>query len=151
MTMRFHYQRFKMRRPVVSLGGSFYRSRPIIRVTVIGPKGTCVEDGLLDTGADDTLFTDATAVKLGLDLTSAPVGEGGAAGGARFPVSYARVKLRVTDGHEFREWDAWVAFTKSAVRRPLLGIAGFLQYFHAEFQTDMEFVDLTVNGLYSGT
>jgi predicted aspartyl protease len=150
MTMRFLYHRFKMRRPMVSLGGLLYRSRPIVRVTVVGPKGTAVEDGLLDTGADDTVFSDSMAVKLGIDLCAAPTGEAGAAGGARFPVSYGRVNLRITDGHEFREWETWVAFTKSALRRPLLGMAGFLQFFRADFNTDLEFVDLTVNRLYPG-
>jgi predicted aspartyl protease len=135
---------------VVSLGGALYRSRPIVRVTVVAPKGTSIEDGLLDTGADDTVFSDSMALKLGLDLSAAPTGEAGAAGGARYPVFYSRVKLRITDGIEFREWDAWVTFTRSVLRRPLLGMAGFLQFFRADFNTDLELVDLTINRLYPG-
>ena len=37
------------------------------------------------------------------------------------------------------------------LQRPLLGFAGFLQFFTATFHGDREEVELTVNSLYAGT
>jgi predicted aspartyl protease len=107
--------------------------------------------GLLDTGADDTVFPEALAATLGLDLSQAPVGGLTAAGGALFPVRYAQVTLRLTDGQEFREWPACVGFTSAPLRMSLLGFAGFLQFFTATFHGDLEKVELTINRLYPGT
>jgi hypothetical protein len=67
------------------------------------------------------------------------------------PVRYATVTLRLTDGIERREWTAWVGFTRAPLRRPLLGFAGFLQFFTATFHGDREEVELAVNSLYRGT
>jgi hypothetical protein len=51
---------------------------------------------------------------------------------------------------EFREWPAWVGFV-NGLRRPVLGFAGFLQFFTATFRGDDEVLDLEVNRLYPGT
>jgi hypothetical protein len=65
-------------------------------------------------------------------------------------VRYASVTLRITDGVEFREWPAVVGFASGNLTRPLLGFAGFLQFFTATFHGDREEVELTVNPLYPG-
>ncbi|HEY7315101.1 MAG TPA: hypothetical protein VH643_37490 [Gemmataceae bacterium] len=67
------------------------------------------------------------------------------------PLRYAQVRLRITDGKEQREWPAWVSFTPAKLQLPLLGFAGFLQFFTATFQGDYEQVELAVNNLYPGT
>jgi hypothetical protein len=54
-------------------------------------------------------------------------------------------------GGQLREWPAWVGFTSLPARYPLLGFAGFLQFFTATFHGDREEVELVVNRLYSGT
>ena len=72
-------------------------------------------------------------------------------GGGTGLLRYAQVKLRLSDGREFREWPAWVGFTSATLFQPLLGFAGCLQFFHANFLGDQEAVELTVNTLYSGT
>jgi hypothetical protein len=66
-------------------------------------------------------------------------------------VRYAEVTLRIADNQEQREWKAWVGFTAARLRQPLLGYAGFLQYFTATFHGDREEVELTVNPTYPGT
>lgn len=66
-------------------------------------------------------------------------------------IRYAQVILRVTDGKEQREWPAWVGFTPAKVQSPLLGFAGFLQFFTATSRGDREEVELTVNSLYRGS
>jgi len=66
-------------------------------------------------------------------------------------VRYAEVVPRNTDGREYREWTARVGFTAVALRRPLLGFAGVLQFFTATFHGDLEQVELAVNSNYMGT
>jgi hypothetical protein len=120
-------------------------------VSLVGPAGTYVESAWLDTGADDTVFPEEVAQKVGLDLSTAPVGEAAGVGKEPFPVRYAEVRLRIANGGERREWRAWVGFTTARLNRPLLGFAGFLQFFTATFHGDWEEVELTVNSLYPGT
>jgi hypothetical protein len=103
----------------------------------------------LDSGSDDTVFPEDLAALLGIDLTTAPSGQMKAANGGKASLLYAQVTLRLTDGVEQREWPAWVGFT-SAIRRPLFGFAGFLQFFTATFYGDREEVELAVNSHYPG-
>jgi len=108
-------------------------------------------DALVDPGADDSVFPDSVANRLGIDLGNAPIGTGAGVGLAAVPLRFAEISLRMTDGQEKREWQAWVGFTSSNLRHPLLGFAGFLQYFTATFYGDREEVELTANSLYPGT
>lgn len=66
-------------------------------------------------------------------------------------IRYAQVTLRLTDGTEFREWPAWVGFTSARLKRPLLGFAGFLQFFTATFFGDREQLELATNPLDPGS
>ncbi len=120
-------------------------------VTLIGPTGTHLDRALIDTGSDDTVFPEAVAARVGIDLTGAPSRTAAGVGRVPAPLRYAEVTLRLTDGVEFREWRAWVGFTAAALRQPLLGYAGFLQFFTAVFDGEHEEVELTVNALYPGT
>src|SRR5438128_416546 len=129
MSLRFRYQLHRTKQGVFPLGGRWVRPRPIIIVSLIGPARTVACEGLLDTGSDDAVFPDRIATRIGLDLTGAPAGEAEGMGGAIIPVRYALVRLRVTDGREFREWAAAVGFTPVPMSRALLGFAGFLQFF----------------------
>ena len=151
MSLLFHYKVMPVRKPVHPLGGRWSRPRPRILISVLGPRNTAPLEGFLDTGADDTVFPESLASYIGLDLTNAPVGRLTTATLANAMVHYAQVTLRVTDGKEQREWPAWVGFTPAKLQSPLLGFAGFLQFFTAVFRGDREEVELSVNGLYPGT
>ena len=151
MPMRFRYQSFQAPHPLWQLGGKSTRVRPVLTVTAIGPSGTAVRAGLLDTGADDTVFSTDVAAKLGIDLSQAPQIVSSGVGLVAATVYLAEVQLRITDGREQREWTARVGFTTAPLKRALLGIAGFLEYFDATFFGDREEVELTVNSLYRGT
>ncbi|MGH7171371.1 MAG: aspartyl protease family protein [Gemmataceae bacterium] len=118
---------------------------------MIGSGNTYPLYGLLDTGADDTLFPEHIATRLGIDLSNAAIGHMKTATLMSVPVRYAQVLLRITDGVEQREWPAWVGFTPAPLNQPLLGFAGFLQFFTATFHGDREQVELTINSLYPGT
>lgn len=151
MSLVFPYTPFPTPRPIWTLQGRQSRPRAVIFVAVIGPGGTAVEKGLLDTGADDTVFSELVASDIGIDLSQAPTGGASGVGPmAAVVLRYAEVMLRISDGHEHREWLARVGFTSAPLHRPLLGFAGFLQFFTASFHGDREQVELTVNGSYSG-
>ena len=123
----------------------------MIFLAVIGPSATTVERGLLDSGADDTVFPDWVATDIGIDLSQAPTGGASGVGSLSAVVlRYAEVLLRISDGQEFREWPARVGFTSAPLHRPLLGYAGFLQFFTANFHGDRELAELTVNAAYPG-
>lgn len=151
MSLHFPYQLETARHAVVSLGGRWVRPRPVISVTLIGPKGTYVADAQLDPASDDTVFSETVAGRIGLDLSKAPIGRAAGIGMVSIPLRFAQATIRITDGREQREWLAWVAFASARLRRPLLGFAGFLQFFTARFAGDREEVELTVNSLYQGT
>ncbi len=151
MSLRYRYQLFSMSRPVLPLGGRFVRPRPLIPVTLIGPTNSYLRSALLDTGADDTVFPQSVATRIGVDLSNAPAGSGAGVGLANVQLRYAEVTLRIATSHEQREWRAWVGFTAARLRYPVLGFAGFLQFFDAYFRGGLEEVELTINSLYLGT
>jgi hypothetical protein len=148
MSMIFSYAQVRIRRPVHPLGGRMTRPRPLIQIAMIGPLATYAHLGMLDTGADDTVFPDSAAAMIGADLTNAQTGEAAGIGLISTPIRYAQVTLRLTDGREFCEWTACVGFTATPLRRPLLGFAGFLQFFDATFRGGREEVELATNSLY---
>jgi hypothetical protein len=148
--MKFKYRHVKIHRPAPSLGGSLFRPRPIVTVTLLSSGGCDVQDALVDTGADDTVFHEKVAQNLALDLSSAPSGDASGIGSAAIRLRYAPVQLRLTDGQEFREWTGLVGFSPG-LKQSLLGFAGCLQYFTAKFDSDLEELELTINSKYRGT
>jgi predicted aspartyl protease len=121
-----------------------------VSISLLGPVGAVSCPGLLDTGADDTVFPFAVAQQAGIDLTNAPTHTFAGVGGPPYALSYARVTLRLSDGREHREWEAWVGFTTAPMSHALLGFAGCLQFFTASFDGDGEKVELIVNPKYPG-
>ena len=151
MSLRFSYVPVRVAHPVASLGGRWVRPRPLINVTLIGPAKSWTAQAILDPATDDTVFPESAATLAGIDLSGAPTGTAAGVGMANVPVRFADVLLRTTDGRERREWPATVGFTPARLRYPLLGFAGFLQFFEVMFWGDREEVQLTVNSLYPGT
>jgi hypothetical protein len=151
VTLIYPYSPVRMGCAVPSLFGRSARPRPLVTICVIGPTDSWVRDALLDTGADDSVFPELAARFIGLDLTNAPVGS--ATGVAASPVvlRYAVVALRLAVGRVQHQWNAWVGFTSAPLRQPLLGFAGCLQFFDANFRGAREEVELAVNANYSGT
>lgn len=127
------------------------RPRPLIEVLLIGPTNSRLRTALLDTGADDTIFPESLAFLIGIDLTVAPAGSNANPSVGSVPLRYATVTFRLTDGRERREWVATIGFTPTRLVYPVLGFAGFLQFFTATFFGDREEVELSVNGSYPGT
>jgi hypothetical protein len=94
----------------------FAADRPIIPLTVIGPRTAVQLYVVLDTGAECCLFAEWVAVRTGLGRTSAaPVATmGSSVSRTGFPVWFERVGLQLNDpagvGRPFR-WPAVVGFT----------------------------------------
>ena len=151
MSMLFPYRMGRSPKPVITLGGQVQRPKAIIDVALLGPTKTILRQSLLDTGADDTVFSLSVANQAGIDLTGAPTMTCAGVGGLPYTVSYVQVPLRISDGKEFREWQAWVGFTSASMNRPLMGYAGFLQFFTATFYGDRKQVELAINADYPGT
>jgi hypothetical protein len=142
----------KSKQPIPSLGGALTRWRPITAVRLTRPSHTWLCDGLLDSGADDTVFEEDLAALVGVDLSQAESRQLLLAGRPQ-PITcrYASVELRVTDGKETYTWTAIIGFAQSRLRYPLLGHAGFLQYFNSDFQGADRQVVLTANRSFPGT
>jgi hypothetical protein len=151
MSLTFPYHLEQTSQPVVSLDGRTERPRPVVTVGLIGTTGTWPVRTLLDTGADDCIFPADIASRIGVDLTNAPTQTIRHIAGAVSQVQFVRIQLRLSNGQEFREWPAWVGFTSSKMRFPVLGYSGCLQYFTTTFHGDREQVELTINGRYPGT
>jgi hypothetical protein len=124
------------RRPQPALGGSLVRPRPMMPVQFAGSGGSVTRTSVLDTGADDTVLPDWIATALGLDLTGVEERPIGLAGRTPLRCRYAPVEIQISDGiGETYRWTATVGFVDAAMLpRPLLGHAGCLQYFDAEFR-----------------
>jgi hypothetical protein len=151
VTLYYQYKCYPKPQPIVSLGGRHERPKPVIAVALLTAHDTVTRDCLLDTGADDTIFPEDVATQLGIDLSNAPSGTASGVGLVASTVRYAKVTFRITDGHEQCEWEGWVGFTSARLHRPLLGHAGFLQFFDATFRGEAEIVELTPNSAYAGT
>jgi hypothetical protein len=136
---------------VPSLAGVHLRHRPVIATVVLGGPVPQLRDGLLDTGADDTVFSHSVAAALGLDLSAAEHRVIGLVGRPQ-PVScqYARVILRISDGIEVFELPATVGFVAVRLHYALLGQAGFLQFFSADFDGEARTVTLTPKPTFPG-
>jgi hypothetical protein len=106
------------------------RYKPIISLTVIGPRNQVAQPALEDSGADDVVFPMQVAAHIGLNLSAAPAGQAQGLGGPQ-PVGllYAPVILVLSDGTQTCRWRAVTAFTGTRLRFAIFGIAGGLEHF----------------------
>jgi hypothetical protein len=128
------------------------RWRPLVPITIIGTGGTSLSFGkaLVDPGADDTIFPLDVANLLGVSLLAA-TGHAMRWQGQRLSLRYAPVELQLVDdqGSYFR-WPAVVALTTVAMRYPLLGMAGFLEYFDVKFLGARHEIEFEQNSTFRG-
>jgi hypothetical protein len=149
--MLIRYTPCPVRTPIPALGGAILVPRPLLVVRITGPSGSRLRDGLLDTGSDETILDPSVAPLIGLDLNQALEREVNLVGRGRIRCHYVPVQLRITDGiAETYEWDTVVGFAPFPVLRSLLGFAGFLQFFDANFRGADQEVTLLPNAFFSG-
>lgn len=147
MSLEFQYHLASQSHPVLTLGGRWVRPKPLIEIQVSGPAANVAEFAILDTGSDETVFPESVAMKIGIDLSGAPIGTHRGFDRAIHAVRYAEVQLTLNDGFTLVTWRAWVGFSKAPMRFGLLGFAGCLQFFTATFRGDLEIVELEPNAL----
>jgi hypothetical protein len=128
------------------------RWRPLIPITIIGPKGKSqfFARPLLDPGADDTIFPLAAAGALDVQFHRNS-GFGILWRGKGHPLRFADVELELTDGAKVIRWAAVVGFSPAPIRYPLLGLAGCLQFFDARFRGHIQVVELEPISAFAGT
>ena len=148
--MRFAYRPFPVH-AVPSLGGERARYRPVVPLHVEGPSGSCDLDVLVDSGADDVVLPEGLAEALGIDLRRASFRSAASVGAARVSYQYASVELAVSDGNETFRWGALVGFLSGAMSFPVVGHAGFLQFFDAELLGAERVLVLRPNRSFKGT
>jgi hypothetical protein len=138
--------------PQPSLGGAMLRHGPIMAIRISGPAGTWILDGLLDSGSHDTIFPEWIAPMIGVNLAAAIQHDIHFAGRSKpIPCRYASAKLRIADGvQEAYEWDAIIGFVAVPMKCPLLGHAGFLQFFDVTLHGADHVADLSPNWSFSG-
>jgi hypothetical protein len=127
---------------IPSLGGAAVRHKPLIPLTIIGPKGGWSPYVSLDTSADDVVFRLGTAARLGIDLSGAPQLRASGVGGQTAVVYYAPVILVLTDSRDTYRWRATVGFTSAFMKFPLFGIAGGLEFFRTTLDGPRKQVEL---------
>jgi len=150
--VKIHYLAGKAKTPQMTLGGGLIRYRPIMAVRISGPGGSYFLDGLLDTGSDETIFPEWVAAMIGVDLSLGADQEVHLAGrGKPIRCRYLSATILITDGkQETIEWEAVVGFVAVPLRCPLLGQAGFLEFFDVAFQGANHEAELIPNKSFSG-
>jgi len=120
-----------------------YRRRPTIPIRVYGRSGRFryFPKALLDTGADETVFPWTAAALIGAVLLPAS-GHEIVWHGTAFPLRFSHVELLLTSKTASCRWPAIVGFSSAPLAYPLLGIAGCLEYFDANFRGEDHIVEL---------
>ena len=105
---------------------------------------------LVDSGADDTLFPLEMVELLGIALHP-PTGHAMRWRGQRFALRYGNAELELVDDNgETLRWSAIVAFTAAALRYPLLGVCGCLEFLDVRFPGAGRMIDLEANRSHPG-
>jgi len=136
--------------PTLSTGTRFHW-RPLIPVKVRSTSGVVLfyHRALLDSGSQDTLLPLGAARTAGIPLLP-DVGHIVRWRGAAFPLRFGRVEFQMEDCGVTWRWSAVVAFADLSVPYPILGLAGFLEYFDATFRGEDRVVELAPNGSFTG-
>jgi hypothetical protein len=71
--------------------------------------------------------------------------------GSPHRLHFGRVQLELTDDISIWRWPAIVAFTPAAIRYPLLGHCGFMEFIETRFLDADRVVELEPNAWYPGT
>ena len=128
------------------------RYKPVIPITVLGPRGRVTRSILVDTGSDDVIFPVALAQRIGVDLSQAPQRHSQGVGSAQpVAVLYAPVILVLSDSTQTVRWRATVGFSAAPLPFSLLGIAGGLEFFRTILNVTQSSVELHPNSLLPTT
>jgi predicted aspartyl protease len=126
--------------------------RPEIPIDVIGALGAESVQALVDTGSDETVFPLSLAEAIGVRLDREQIGSASAVGGHIVQLVPGRVTLEMSDGNDVIRWTTTVSFLKTAGgddEIALLGFSGFLEFFRAVFDSQLQELELTPNSTFA--
>jgi hypothetical protein len=144
--MIFPFVRYRVDASPAIPSGFVARPEVPIRIATLG--GEIEASGLIDTGADQVFAPLFIAEALGITLDSAAAEGAIGAGGHVLRTWPAGVELELVDGDGKAQcWSTTIGFMDSDddLAPLLLGHAGFLEFFTAIFDGDLQTVELTPN------
>ncbi len=115
-------------------------SRPIIPVTLFGPKGSVIIDALIDSGADKCLFNIALGKEIGLDLEKGEKENFSGIEGKQIIAYMHRIQLQIAGIDEKIELTA--GFTDVRGVFAILGQEGFFDTFRIKFERDHNIIEI---------
>lgn len=115
-------------------------ARPIIQVTLFGPKGEVHVYALVDSGADKCLFNMEIGNEIGLNIFKGESENFSGIEGGGLVAYLHKIQLQVKDINKKIEIVA--GFTDSPGIMPILGQAGFFDNFRIKFEKDHDVIEI---------
>lgn len=115
-------------------------SRPIIPVTLFGPKRSVTIDALIDSGADKCLFNSALGQEIGLDLEKGEKEIFSGIEGGQIIAFLHRIQLQIVGIDKKVEIVA--GFTEASGVFAILGQEGFFDAFRIKFERDHNVIEI---------
>lgn len=115
-------------------------SRPLIPISLIGPRDTCKGYALVDSGADRSLFNMEIAEKIGLDFKNTLTENFSGIEGGILRAKIQRVELQVVGMTNKIEINA--GFVDTPYVSAILGQEGFFDAYKIRFERDHEIVEI---------
>lgn len=134
--------------PAPDTGEEVLIFRPEVPLRIHGPNGFASYMALVDTGADNSILPLSIAVQLGIPTESAKGPGATAFGGQQLSLSFADIRLQMSDDQDSWRWPARVYFYDFHDDEPetiVVGHEGFLDYFTAIFDGEQLLLDLEPN------
>jgi len=116
-------------------------SRPIIPVTLHGPKGSVNVHALLDSGADKCLFSDQFAEEIGLDLKSGEEETFSGIEGGRVKTYLHKIEMQLIGDNN--KISIVAGFTTVPGVNAILGQEGFFDAFRVKFERDCDAIEIS--------
>ncbi len=142
--MKWTYGRYAVERSRICPSGKVYR--PEAKIRIGGTLGDAYLRVLLDTGADHTVLPISIAADIGAELFADEADSAKGVSGHEINIIPGKVELELFDGHESSQWTAVIGFAQFATSLDecsILGHAGCLEFFLAEFDGHSQVVELT--------
>lgn len=131
--------------------GSRFHWRPLIPVKVRTSSGVVLHyhRALLDSGSQDTLLPLDAAIFAGISLFP-DAGHIVRWRGTAYPLRFGRVEFQIEEAGMECRWSATIAFAAMLMPYPILGVAGFLEYFDTNFRGADHLLELFPNRNFPG-
>lgn len=133
--MKFRYLKFPSTDPKRK-----WVSRPLIPISIQGPRGKWEGYGLIDSGADRSLFHFEIGKMIGLDVFDGEIEDFAGIGGTRISAFLHLIKIQIIGFSEQIEIKA--GFVDSPGVGAILGQDGFFDAFRIKFERDREIIEI---------